>query len=175
MTRAVRWALGFLRHGDHRRAKKYFSKAIEADPGNGAALLGLTFANAALGHYESAQRAVDALTVLWPGSEEAATVAASVRLQAGDLRGGWEQFTLMRYRHDQRAHAEVPLYAGQPLDGLRVLMTETWGYGDAIQSVRFAQHLTERAAHVVVECWQPLVRLMRTAKGVAAAQRPKTA
>ncbi len=167
MTSAIRWGMGFLRHGDHRRAKKYFTEAVEVNPSDGEALFGLTFANAALGDFEGAQQAADALTVLWPDSEEAATVAARVRLQAGDLRGGCEQFTRMRYRHDQRAHAEVPLYAGQPLDGLRVLMAETWGYGDAIQFVRGAQHFTEQGAHVVVECWQPLAQLMRTAKGVA--------
>ena len=164
---AVRWGMGFLRHGDHRRARKYFTEALEANPSNGEALLGLTFASSSLGDFEGAQQAADALTVLWPDSEEAATVAASMCLKAGNPRGGWQQFTQLRYRCDQRAHAEVPLYAGQRLDGLRVLMAETWGYGDAIQFVRFAQHFTEQGAHVVVECWQPLARLMRTAKGVA--------
>ncbi len=59
------------------------------------------------------------------------------------------------------------IYVGQSLDGLRVLMAETWGFGDAIQFVRFAQFLKKHGVHVVVECWQPLVRLMATATGVA--------
>ncbi len=29
---AARWGLGFLRHGDHHQAKKYFTEALEANP-----------------------------------------------------------------------------------------------------------------------------------------------
>ena len=57
MTSAIRWGMGFLRHGDHRRAKKYFTVAVEVNPSDGEALIRLTFANAALGDFKGAQQA----------------------------------------------------------------------------------------------------------------------
>ena len=35
----VRWGTGFRRHGDHLRAKKYFTEAIEANPRDTEALI----------------------------------------------------------------------------------------------------------------------------------------
>ena len=99
----VRWGTGFSRHGDHLRAKKYFTEAVEANPRDAEALFGLIVADSILGHDESAQQTADALVSLRPDSEEAAFVAAHMRLRRGDLRGGWAQNIQIKYRHDQRA------------------------------------------------------------------------
>jgi FkbM family methyltransferase len=59
-----------------------------------------------------------------------------------------------------------PVWDGSPLEGKTILLTAEQGLGDAIQFIRYAPLVRERAARVVVEVHRPLRRLVKTCAGI---------
>ncbi len=59
-----------------------------------------------------------------------------------------------------------PLWDGSNLEGRTILLHSEQGLGDTIQFIRYAPLVQARGGHVVVECQQPLVRLLTTVAGV---------
>lgn len=59
-----------------------------------------------------------------------------------------------------------PLWDGSNLEGRTILLHSEQGLGDTIQFIRYAPLVQARGGHVVIECQQPLVRLLTTVAGV---------
>ncbi len=59
-----------------------------------------------------------------------------------------------------------PLWDGSNLEGRTILLHSEQGFGDTIQFIRYAPLVQACGGHVVVECQQPLVRLLTTVAGV---------
>lgn len=100
----------------------------------------------------------------WP---EAHISLGHTLLLEGDFAAGWEEME-WRWRLPgvSLQPFEQPLWAGEPLEGRRILLWAEQGFGDTIQFVRFAADLKRRGASVLLECQPALARLMRSAPGV---------
>ena len=59
-----------------------------------------------------------------------------------------------------------PLWDGSNLEGRTILLHAEQGLGDTIHFIRYAPIVQARGGHVVVECYQSLVRLLQTVPGV---------
>jgi tetratricopeptide (TPR) repeat protein len=60
----------------------------------------------------------------------------------------------------------MPRWDGGPLQGKTILLHCEQGLGDAIQFIRYAELVAGQGATVILEAFQPLERLLKTAPGV---------
>lgn len=91
-------------------------------------------------------------------------------LQQGRWAEGWEQYYarwLTGPLARQRVNFSQPEWSGEPLEGKTILLYGEQGYGDVLQFVRYAPLLAERGARVIALVHKGLVRLFRSALGVA--------
>jgi ADP-heptose:LPS heptosyltransferase len=94
-------------------------------------------------------------------------------MRAGDFASAWTiSDACLRARlargdppHTGPRHLQS-IWNGEPLAGKRVLVRCYHGLGDTIQFIRFAAPLRRLADAVIVWVQQPLMRLVRTARGV---------
>jgi hypothetical protein len=100
----------------------------------------------------------------WP---EAHLSLGHTLLLEGDFLAGWEEME-WRWRLPGASLQpfEQPLWAGEPLEGKRILLWAEQGFGDTLQFVRFAAEVQRRGATVLLECQPALARLMRSAPGI---------
>jgi hypothetical protein len=104
---------------------------------------------------------------LAPDYAEAHVNRALTRLHVGDWQRGWQEFEWRWRTADAlpRGLAQ-PWWRGEPLAGRTILLYAEQGLGDTIQFIRFAPIVKRRGGTVVVECQQPLVRLLEGCAGV---------
>ena len=124
-----------------------------------------------LGNVLLAQRRIDEARLSYrrsisisPDKAEAHWNLGVAELLAGNFRDGWREYE-WRLRESRR-YTSIPVWAGEPLPGRRILVWAEQGLGDSIQMIRFARQLAEAGAHVVVECQRPLERLFENLPGV---------
>lgn len=134
-----------------------------------------------------------ALTLDGCAGEAATLFTRAVALDPNSWRAAWSRFchlqmvgeyreareVLVRARHlwsgsavgpDTADEDKAPLWDGSPLAGRRIcLHQEHYGFGDAVQYVRFASWLKDRGAHVTVVARQPVASLLAAADGIDAA------
>jgi tetratricopeptide (TPR) repeat protein/ADP-heptose:LPS heptosyltransferase len=94
-------------------------------------------------------------------------------LLQGDYERGLEEYE-WRWRRPGRGMPDwgVPLFDGSVVPGKTVLVWPEQGLGDVIHCCRFAALLGERGMRVLLRAPQPLVRLLRTLRGVAGVYGP---
>jgi tetratricopeptide (TPR) repeat protein len=162
--------------GRHIEALAAYDGALAIDPlcvealvNRGNALQALRRFDAALASYAEALR-------LEPEDAAAHWNEGLTRLALGDFARGWEKY---EWRWRNRALKSAPRETGKPLwlgereiAGRTVLLHAEQGFGDAIQSIRYAPMLAERGAHVVVACHRLLRELFATVEGVDAVIDP---
>ena len=98
---------------------------------------------------------------LQPGHAEAHWNRAIANLTLGNFREGWEEYE-WRFRQPQSAQRkpEPPSWTGESLNNRRLLLQAEQGLGDTLQFVRYASLVKELGAFVMLECQQPLQRLL---------------
>ena len=90
-------------------------------------------------------------------------------LLTGDFRRGWPEYQWRwKTKRWQQRDRPQPLWDGQPLQGRTILLHAEQGLGDTIQFIRYAPLVKQAGATVLVECQQPLVRLLAGCRGVDA-------
>jgi tetratricopeptide (TPR) repeat protein len=88
-------------------------------------------------------------------------------LLAGDFQRGWLEYQWRWQTNGFRLPPFwQPLWDGRPLQGKTILLYVEQGMGDAIQFVRYARHVKQAGARVIVECQKPLVPLLAGCLGV---------
>jgi tetratricopeptide (TPR) repeat protein/glycosyltransferase involved in cell wall biosynthesis len=115
---------------------------------------------AAIAHY---RRAI----ALKPDFVEAHKNLGHALLLTGDLPNGFAEY---EWRWQQpnwfpRPFAQ-PLWDGTDLHGKTILLHAEQGMGDTIQFIRYAQQVRDRGGKVIVECQEPLLRLLETVAGI---------
>ncbi len=104
-----------------------------------------------------------------PDFAPARFVEGTLRLLLGDFAAGWQGYEA-RWGGSmaaQRRELAAPLWLGRhSLDGKTILLHAEQGFGDTIQFVRYAPHVAERGARVVLEVQPQLVRLLSGMSGV---------
>jgi cytochrome c-type biogenesis protein CcmH/NrfG len=157
--------LGFLR------------RAFEIDPNHDGVRACLTLGHVAMGALHAARedwaemlaayrRALD----IDPSHAEAHFNLAVELLRTGEYAQGWREYE-WRWQWagfaDRPRNFPQPLWRGEPLNGARILLHAEQGLGDAIQFVRYLPLVAERGGTVVLEVYEPLVRLLASLPGVA--------
>jgi hypothetical protein len=88
-------------------------------------------------------------------------------LRAGRFAEGWPGYQwrsrLQRVRWQARPGA---VWTGEPLNGRTILLDDEQGLGDSMQFVRFAPHVQQLGARVIIECRPPLASLYRNSPGI---------
>ena len=82
---------------------------------------------------------------------------------SGHFEGAWRESDSIRLRRVPDPHR---LWNGESLRGQRVIVRCLHGFGDAVQFLRYAPRIRNRAAHLIVQCAPPAVELMRCLPGV---------
>lgn len=105
--------------------------------------------------------AYDRALALAPGQVELQLNRAHALLRAGRLAEGFAAYEvrLRRARMVRQALADAPVWAGESIEGKRLLIHAEQGHGDSIQFVRYARLARRRGAYVILECQERLLRL----------------
>ncbi|MGA2247217.1 MAG: tetratricopeptide repeat-containing glycosyltransferase family protein [Verrucomicrobiota bacterium] len=150
---------------DLERAADAFERAVALNPGDaecwnnlGKCLKELNRVNESIAAYE---RAVQ----LKPGYLTALQGRAISLLTAGRLAEGYRDYEF-RWRTLRRREFAMPRWNGQTVAGKTLFLHAEQGFGDGIQSARYAKLARKRCARVVLECRPELKRLF-THSGVA--------
>lgn len=125
-------------------------------PARAVALASLRQHAAALADFERALAAD-------PDAPHTYTNRSFLRLSLGDLENGWQDYEwrLRQPGHPSATFAKLaPKWAGEPLDGKRILVFGEQGLGDTLQFVRFVPRLTQQGAAVTLVPQAGLVRLL---------------
>ncbi len=87
-------------------------------------------------------------------------------LQTGCYEQGWKEYSWrLRKVAWIESYRDVPMWDGSQLEGRRLLVRSEQGFGDNIQFVRYLPMAKERGAKIILATYNPLVELMKTAKG----------
>ncbi|WP_176216891.1 tetratricopeptide repeat protein [Andreprevotia lacus] len=115
-------------------------------------------------HAEALQSYAQALQ-LTPDDADIQWAIALTQLQLGQFAEGWANYEA-RWRLPSRAgdlaRFAIPRWAGEPLQGKRIVLHTEQGFGDAIQFSRFALTLLAQGAHVTLEVKAPLQTLLQS-------------
>lgn len=121
------------------------------------------------GRLDEAMVAYQRALSLNPGLAEAHMNLATVLLLRGDFAKGFDRFQWrQQFRNQQRRDIAKPEWNGGALAGRTIMLHAEGGHGDTFQFVRYAPILRDRGARVIVECWSPQERLLRSAKSIDA-------
>ena len=141
-----------------------YDRAIAADPAHVDAHKNRTAAPLRDGRVAEALEAADRAAA-GPGYALARANRADVLLRQGDLERGLPE---MEWRLATPAFPprgfRQPRWEGADLAGRTLLVCAEQGHGDAIQFVRYVPMVRERGGRIVLECHEPLVRLMRSSE-----------
>lgn len=139
-------------------------RAAALQPGKTGHHYNLAVALTTLGQHGKALSGYERALRLDPDDGRARLNHALTRLRLGDLPGGW---TLWAEAGAAR-FPRLPSWAGEPLEGRRVLLHAVEGNGDTLQCVRYAPLVAARGGRVVLEVQPGLVALLRGMDGIEA-------
>ncbi len=159
----------FNKLGNLDEAATCYSRAIELAPHHADAHNNLGNAFKELGSFDEAEQCYRRAIELAPHLLDPRTNLAQLRLLLGDLESGFRDYELRLQTGTLRSRQfDQPLWRGEPLAGKTILVQTEQGFGDAIQFIRYARLLKQQGASVLVECQQPLLKLLGTCPAIDA-------
>jgi Flp pilus assembly protein TadD len=155
--------------GEPEPALACFRRALALRPDYADALGNLGNALRDLGLAEAAVSCLRQAVRLRPGLAPAHHNLALALLACGEMAEGWQEYE-WRWQApplagSQRAWAR-PQWHGEAAPGRTLLIHAEQGFGDTLQFCRLAPLAASRFARVILEVPPPLVRLVRTLRGV---------
>lgn len=153
-------ALGNIYHraGRFEDAINAFNAALKLRPGYAEALYSIANVQKDQGKLDEAIATFEQAVAARGSYPEAQWNRALTLLLKGDFANGWKAYE-SRWT-DQARLLPKPLWDGKDLEGKRILLRLEQGLGDIIQFIRYAPMVAERGGKVVVQCPQPLKRLL---------------
>lgn len=104
---------------------------------------------------------------LKPDDAEAHYHLAVVMLMQGKFEQGWLEYEWRwRWRTSAKRHLDQPRWAGQTLNGKRIVFLAEQDTRDTVQYARYADLLSQQGAKVILECQPTLAQLMKGCLGV---------
>jgi Flp pilus assembly protein TadD len=161
--------LGFVmtRNGQHEEAIASCRRALEINPNFADAFTNLGTAYLAFGMRDAAAKSFERAIALSPESAQARFNQSALLLLRGKFKDGWQQYEWRRRTGEAPPRDFVqPRWNGEPLEGKTVMIWAEQGLGDTLQFVRYAAMVKNLGARVVFECQKPLLKLIRSAKGI---------
>lgn len=149
-----------------------YERAVALDPNDSECHRGLATICSTLGQDEAALHHYRMARDLAGDDPDAESGEGFTLLRMGRWAEGWPRFEA-RWRLPIR-RPEMPEYRGAPLfqgtledlRGKTVLLRTEQGWGDSIQFLRFVKPLSAVAGRIIVECGEPLLRLVERIEGV---------
>ena len=157
--------------GRHQASLQDFDSAIAVKPGFAEAYnnRGITLSEMGL-HHAALTSYQEALT-LSPNFAEVQMNMGITHLRLGEFEQGWERYEWRWKNEKLRLSARVfakPQWGGEEsLSGKTILLHNEQGLGDALQFCRYARHVSNLGARVVLEVQKPLVSLLSSVEGVS--------
>ncbi len=159
----VNYAGYLMRVFRHAEALPVLDRALALKPDYPSAHANRGLTLKMLGRFEEAAEALDRALALEPANDYALTNRGELRLLLGDQARGWIDYQsrfVTQWHNWPLLKSPVPLWAGEPLDGLRVLAITDAGNGDIIHFARYVPMLVAAGARVTVVCRPRLQRLL---------------
>ena len=148
-----------------------YRHALDRKPDHTTAWNNLGLVYQAMNRLPDAVAAFRRALALTPAFAQAHWNLALALLAQGDYAEGFSEYE-WRLRLAELGgrvpRPPLPRWQGEDLRGRTLLLAAEQGIGDALQFVRFASHVAERGARVVVQARSELRALLATAPGVAA-------
>ena len=133
--------------------------AIARDPKVGSFVYNLGLVLRDLGDIDGAIESFDRAESMGYDTAELKWDRALALLLRGDLARGFEEYRWRWSNSDAKPrNLEGPVWTGETLIGETLFVYAEQGFGDTIQFVRYLSLLRGRAAKIVFECEEPLVR-----------------
>ncbi|MBK3774436.1 tetratricopeptide repeat protein [Azospirillum sp. YIM DDC1] len=150
--------LGSVRHAlaDHPAALAWLERAERLRPGHPDTALNRGVVLRDARRFAESDACLDALLASRPDHADAHLARAVSRLVRGDLRAGWDEFEWRPRR------LPAPPWAGEPLEGRRILLHAEQGFGDTIQFARYAPLVARAGGRVILDVHPLQFRLLRS-------------
>ncbi|AWJ86569.1 glycosyltransferase (plasmid) [Azospirillum sp. TSH58] len=150
--------LGSVRHAlaDHPAALAWLERAERRRPGHPDTALNRGVVLRDARRFAESDACLDALLAARPDHTDAHLARAVGRLVRGDLKAGWDEFEWRPRR------LPAPPWAGEPLDGRRILLHAEQGFGDTIQFARYAPLVARAGGRVILDVHPLQFRLLRS-------------
>jgi tetratricopeptide (TPR) repeat protein len=91
-------------------------------------------------------------------------------LMNGEFAEGWEEYEwrwkCAKFPSPRRGFRQ-PLWNGEDIAGKRILVHSEQGLGDAIHFLRYVPMVSQRSAHVILECKREMTSILKDFPGVA--------
>jgi tetratricopeptide (TPR) repeat protein len=154
--------------GDFEQALTHLQKVVELHPDHAQAHCNLGALLWAQCQPEQAIEPYQRAIQLQPDYAEAHVHLAQALLVTGDLRKGFAEYEWRwRMKDWTPCRFAQPMWDGLDLNGKTILISaDEGGFGDFMQFIRYAPLVSDRGGQVVVECSEPVSRLLATAPGV---------
>lgn len=139
--------------------------AIGMDPSAGSFVYNLGLVLRDLGDLDGAIARFDEAEAMGYAPADLNWDRALALLLRGDLERGFAEYEWRWQIADAKPRdLPGPAWKGEDLSGGTLLVYAEQGFGDTIQFVRYLPLVVEKAARVVLECQEPLVRLFQNSE-----------
>jgi tetratricopeptide (TPR) repeat protein len=159
--------IALQRAGEAREAAACYRAGLRLRPEFAPSQLNLGLVLQEEGDVEGAIAAYRSAIGIDPGLVEAHVNLGLQLLLAGRYSEGWAEYE-WRLRYDEYGAAGrgAQRWQGEELQGRKIVLDAEQGFGDALQFLRYAQHVAARGGAVTVRCAPRLLQLFRSAPGV---------
>jgi tetratricopeptide (TPR) repeat protein len=148
-------------------AVKSLTAAVELDPKSAEAQNNLGTALQARAQFDEAVRCYERALRLDPDLPDAHFSHATQLLRQGDLSRGFAEYEWRwKCKSFSTRRFDVPRWDGSPLSGRTILLHAEQGIGDTIQFVRYAADVKRTGGTVILECQEPLMKLLGRSAGI---------
>lgn len=163
VRRRLSAAYADVARGDYPAAQRKFQDAVAAYPRSAEALHAYGAVIANLGFAQHAEPYLRRAHAIDPASADTRFALGSVLLALGAYAEGWPLYDARYQVRGGPARPDLPFaaWAGEPLNGKRLLVWPEEGLGDQIQFARFAPALQAMGAEVTLVCYPALASLFR--------------
>lgn len=151
-------------------AEACYQRALALQPDYADAYNNLGETRKLQGQIDAALACYQQALALQPNHAAANWNHALTLLLIGDYVEGWKKYEwrwqgATGYWKARRQFAQ-PQWSGEDIAGRTILLHAEQGLGDALQFIRYAPLVAERAGRVIVECPRPLERLFAGVQGI---------
>jgi tetratricopeptide (TPR) repeat protein len=145
-----------------------YERALTLRPGLIEAYAGRSILMVYLRRFKEAGEDIDRILALQPEYPEARYIDGICRLLRGDFEPGWHGYEWrrkIRQGEGMRAFTQAPWRGRDDLAGKAILLYAEQGHGDTIQFCRYAKHVADRGARVLLEVQPALKSLLARLAG----------
>ena len=159
----LKLAVIFQNESSYPEAEAHFRSVQRAAGDRIEALFGLFSIRMNRGSWDEAGEYIERILSLWPDNPEAHFFHGTLLLMKGEFAKGWPEFEhRMQCQNRFPRDFAQPLWDGSPAQGKTILVYAEWGFGDALQFLRYVPLVDERAAgaKVLIEVHHNMVPLL---------------